>query len=133
MDHSLDKELAGWSHSESCGQQLNIQVEAGDEWHSQGSVLRVVLLNIFAGNMNSGIERTLSKFAYYTKLSGAVDMLWGSSLIQRDLNRLEMWAHAYLMKLNNIKYKILHLVRAISSTNTCWVGNSLRAALWRRI
>ncbi|GAB0178428.1 mitochondrial enolase superfamily member 1 [Grus japonensis] len=36
MDHSVDKELAGWSHSKSCGQQLNVQVENGDEWRSSG-------------------------------------------------------------------------------------------------
>ncbi|GAB0205741.1 mitochondrial enolase superfamily member 1 [Grus japonensis] len=36
MDHSVDKELAGWSHSKSCGQRLNVQVETSDEWHSSG-------------------------------------------------------------------------------------------------
>jgi len=34
MHHLLGKELAGWPHSESCGQQLSIQEETGDEWHS---------------------------------------------------------------------------------------------------
>ncbi|GAB0186651.1 mitochondrial enolase superfamily member 1 [Grus japonensis] len=32
----VDKELAGWSHSKSCGQQLDVQVENSDEWHSSG-------------------------------------------------------------------------------------------------
>ncbi|GAB0178700.1 mitochondrial enolase superfamily member 1 [Grus japonensis] len=36
MDHSVDKELAGWSHSKSCGQRLNVQVETSDEWCSSG-------------------------------------------------------------------------------------------------
>jgi len=36
MDHSEDKEWAGWSHSKSCGQWLNVQVEISDEWHSSG-------------------------------------------------------------------------------------------------
>ena len=31
MDHSLDKELAGWPHSESCSQQLSVQVETCDD------------------------------------------------------------------------------------------------------
>jgi len=36
MDYSLDKELVGWLHSESCDQQLSVQVETSDEWHSAG-------------------------------------------------------------------------------------------------
>jgi len=32
MDQSVDKELAGWVHSNSCGQWLNVQVETSDEW-----------------------------------------------------------------------------------------------------
>ena len=36
MEHSRDKELAGWSRSESCGQWFSVQVETGDEWCSSG-------------------------------------------------------------------------------------------------
>ncbi|GAB0186681.1 triadin [Grus japonensis] len=32
----MEKELAGWSHSKSYGQRLNVQVENGDEWCSSG-------------------------------------------------------------------------------------------------
>lgn len=40
-----------------------------------GSVLGLVLFNILVGNMECGIECTLSKFAANTKLSGAVAKL----------------------------------------------------------
>ncbi|KAK4831063.1 hypothetical protein QYF61_015120 [Mycteria americana] len=50
----------------------------------------------------SGIECTLSKLACDTKLRDA---------IQKDLDRLEAWAHVNLMKFNKATYKVLHLGR----------------------
>ncbi|PKU44149.1 rna-directed dna polymerase from mobile element jockey-like [Limosa lapponica baueri] len=71
----------------------------------QGSVLGPVLFNIF----DSGIEGTLSKFAGNTKLCGTVNTPEGRDAIQRDLDRLEGWACAKLVKFNQDKYKVPHV------------------------
>jgi len=76
----------------------------------QGMVLGLALFNIFVGNTHSGIECTC-KSADDTKLCAAVDTLEGREAIQRDLNRLEMWASVNLMGFNKAKCKVLHMGR----------------------
>ncbi|GAB0206521.1 hypothetical protein GRJ2_003117700 [Grus japonensis] len=46
-----------------------------------------------------------------TKLRGVVDTLERRDVIQRDLDRLERWAHMNHVKLNKAKYKVLHMGR----------------------
>ncbi|GAB0182934.1 mitochondrial enolase superfamily member 1 [Grus japonensis] len=77
----------------------------------QGSILGPVLFNIFVGDMDGGIECTLSSFADSAKLCGAIAMLEGRDAVPKDTDRLERWARVNHMKFNKAKCKVLHMGR----------------------
>lgn len=65
-----------------------------------------VLFNIFAGNMKSGIQYTLSKFADDSKICDFINMLKGSDVIHSNLDRFDKWACENLKK---AKCNVLHV------------------------
>lgn len=64
----VSKELAAWSHSESCSEGLTVQVDTRDECAPQGLVVGLALFNIFVTSMDCGTGCTLSKSCDSTEL-----------------------------------------------------------------
>ena len=94
-----------------------VKGDAGYTWRPvrgsvpQGSVLGLVLLNVFIFGLDGGIVSALSKYINDTKLGGVADRTEGCADIQQDVDRLKSWAVRNLMRDNKSKCRALHLGR----------------------
>ena len=75
----------------------------------QGSVLGLVLFNIFINDLDEVIESILIKFADDTKFGGLANTPEEGTSIQSDLDKLKEWVIANKMNFNWEKCKVLHL------------------------
>lgn len=106
-------QFAGWRTSWMAGHKESQWMEFS--WWSvtsgdlQGSVVGLVLFNIFFNNLDERIECILSKFTGDTKLGGTVKLQNLPTFQQRDLDRLGRWAAFVCMTYNKTKWWVLHL------------------------
>ncbi|RMC19206.1 hypothetical protein DUI87_03811 [Hirundo rustica rustica] len=76
------------------------------EW---GPILGPLLFSIFINDLDVGLEGILSKFTDDIKLGGDVDSPEVREALQRDLEKLGVWAITNNMNVNRGKCQILHL------------------------
>lgn len=76
----------------------------------QGSILGLILLNIFISYLGDETERTLSKFVDSTKLERMIGTASSRAPIQRDLEKLEDGANRNSTEFYK-KCKIMHVGR----------------------
>ena len=80
----MGKKLAGWLHTKSCNQCLNVQIEFSSKWCPlRGLHWEWCLFSVFINYINSGIVCILSKFAGDTKLSGVSSTRWREGMPSR--------------------------------------------------
>ncbi|CAM4669521.1 unnamed protein product [Lepidochelys kempii] len=75
----------------------------------QGSVLGLILFNLFITDVGTKSGNMLIKFADDTKLGGIANLEKDRDIIQEDLDDLVNWSISNRMKFNSEKGKVMHL------------------------
>lgn len=98
--------IKAWLDScmQSCGQRLLVPVETSDQWGPSGVGAGADAVPQLCGRCGQWDGDTLSQFSDNPELCGG-----GKGWIQRQLDRLQSWAQANLMKFSKAKGRVLHL------------------------
>ena len=83
-------------------------MERGEERYVSGSVLGLVLFNLFINDLETGISSEVAKFADDTKLFWEVKTGRDWEELQKDLSKLGEWAAKWQMHFNIRKCKVMH-------------------------
>ncbi|KAJ7423819.1 hypothetical protein BTVI_08715 [Pitangus sulphuratus] len=62
--------------------------------------------------MNQSSKKRIDGLAFSSNDISALDMLEGRDVVQRDLDKIERWAHVNLLKFNKVKCKVLYMDQA---------------------
>ncbi|CAM4598511.1 unnamed protein product [Caretta caretta] len=75
----------------------------------QGSVLGLILFNLFINDLEKGVNSEVAKFADDTKLLEIVKTKADCEELQKDLTKLSDWATKWQMKFNVDKCQVMHI------------------------
>ena len=75
----------------------------------QGSVLRLIIFNLFINGLELGVSSEVATFADDTKLVKVVKTKRHYEEFKRDLSKLGEWAFKWQMQSNVSKYKVMHI------------------------
>ncbi|XP_065557575.1 uncharacterized protein LOC136025471 [Artemia franciscana] len=78
------------------------------EWCFQGTILCPTLFYIFINDAPSVVHDYLTLYADDLKLIGGIRNQLDADVYQRDINKLNNWANAWLLSFNTSKYHVLH-------------------------
>ena len=95
---------------------------------AEGSEPASVNFNVCIGDLDEGIESSISTFADDTKLGVSVDLLEGRRALHRALDRLDPGTKSNKVRFNKSKCQVLHFGHKNPCSTTGWGQSGWTAA-----